>query len=87
LTPSSSPASTSIPPAPATASRSSSPIEVIRPGDRVFFEPGEKHLHGAAPNRFMAHVAIHQNDESGTAVTWGEHVGDEQYGAAHEVQT
>jgi hypothetical protein len=44
-------------------------------------------LHGAAPNRFMAHVAIHQNDESGTAVTWGEHVGDEQDGAAHEVQT
>src|SRR3954452_18353678 len=33
-------------------------IEIIRPGDRVFFEPGENHWHGAAPNRFMAHVAM-----------------------------
>ena len=35
--------------------REGGPIEVIRPGDRVFFEPGENHWHGAAPNRFMAH--------------------------------
>ena len=32
------------------------PVEVIRPGDRVFFEPGEEHWHGAAPNRFMTHL-------------------------------
>ena len=57
------------------------PVEVIRPGDRVFFEPGENHWHGAAPDRFMAHIAMHQNDESGSPVTWGEHVTDEQYGA------
>ena len=57
------------------------PIEEIRPGDRVFFEPGEKHWHGAAPNRFMAHVAIHQADDTGSTVTWGEHVTDEQYRA------
>jgi quercetin dioxygenase-like cupin family protein len=57
-------------------------IEVIRPGDRVFFEPGENHWHGAAPTRFMAHVAIHQADEEGTTVSWGEHVSDEQYAAA-----
>src|SRR5215207_6919911 len=57
------------------------PIEVIRAGDRVFFEPGEKHWHGATPDRFMAHVAMHQNDDSGSAVTWGEHVSDEHYGA------
>ena len=57
-------------------------IEVIRPGDRVFFEPGENHWHGAAPDRFMVHIAMQQNDESGSAVTWGEHVTDEQYGAA-----
>ena len=40
-------------------------VEVIRPGDRVFFEPGENHWHGAAPNRFMVHVAMQQNDDSG----------------------
>ncbi|HWI74365.1 MAG TPA: cupin domain-containing protein [Baekduia sp.] len=57
-------------------------IEVIRPGDRVFFDPGENHWHGAAPNRFMVHVAMQQTDESGSPVTWGEHVSDEQYGAA-----
>jgi quercetin dioxygenase-like cupin family protein len=40
------------------------PIEVIRPGDCVFFEPGENHWHGAAPNRFMVHQAMQQNDDS-----------------------
>jgi quercetin dioxygenase-like cupin family protein len=60
-------------------------IEVIRPGDRVFFEPGENHWHGAAPTRFMTHIAIHQADESGTTVTWGEHVTDEEYGQAPDV--
>src|SRR4029453_5876567 len=36
--------------------RDGGPIEAIRPGDRVFFEPGENHWHGAAPDRFMAHI-------------------------------
>ena len=54
--------------------------EVIRPGDRVFFEPGERHWHGAVPNRFMIHLAMHQLDEQGNAVTWGEHVSAEEYG-------
>jgi quercetin dioxygenase-like cupin family protein len=65
--------------------REGGPVEVIRPGDRVFFEPDENHWHGAAPNRFMAHIAMQQHDESGAggrAVVWGEHVTDEQYGAA-----
>jgi quercetin dioxygenase-like cupin family protein len=57
-------------------------VEVIRPGDRVFFEPGENHWHGAAPTRFMAHVAIQQADDEGNVVTWGEHVSDEQYAQA-----
>ena len=48
----------------------------------VFFEPGRRHWHGAAPSRFMVHIAMQQNDETGSAVTWGEHVTDEQYGAA-----
>jgi quercetin dioxygenase-like cupin family protein len=57
-------------------------IEVIRPGDRVFFEPGEVHWHGAAPDRFMAHLAIQEADDHGSPVTWGEHVTDEEYNAA-----
>jgi quercetin dioxygenase-like cupin family protein len=62
--------------------REGGPIEVIRAGDRVFFEPGENHWHGAAPDRFMAHIAMHQLDEHGNAVTWGEHVSDDEYSAA-----
>jgi quercetin dioxygenase-like cupin family protein len=54
------------------------PVMVIRPGDRVFFEPGENHWHGAAPNRFMTHLAMQESDESGPA-TWGQAVTDEQY--------
>lgn len=62
--------------------RRGGPVEVITPGDRVFFEPGEDHWHGAAPSRFMTHMAMHQVDEQGSAVTWGEHVSDEEYTAA-----
>ena len=62
--------------------REGGPVEVIRPGDRVFFEPGENHWHGAAATRFMAHIAIQEADDSGSPVTWGEHVTDEQYAAA-----
>jgi quercetin dioxygenase-like cupin family protein len=61
--------------------RDGGPIEEIRPGDRVRFEAGEKHWHGAAPNRFMAHIAIHEIDDSGSSVTWAEHVTDAEYGA------
>jgi quercetin dioxygenase-like cupin family protein len=59
--------------------RRGGPVEAIRPGDRVFFEPGEEHWHGAAPDRFMAHLAIQQVDGSGGLATWGEHVSDEEY--------
>jgi quercetin dioxygenase-like cupin family protein len=61
------------------------PIEVIRPGDRVFFEPGENHWHGAAPNRFMTHLAMQEADDSGSPVNWGEPVSDEQYSFAPAV--
>jgi quercetin dioxygenase-like cupin family protein len=57
-------------------------IELIRPGDRVFFEPGEEHWHGASAERFMTHLAMHQVDEQGSAVSWGEHVSDQEYDAA-----
>jgi quercetin dioxygenase-like cupin family protein len=58
------------------------PVEVIRPGDRVFFEAGEDHWHGAAPDRFMTHLAIQQVGDDGSPATWGDHVSDEEYGAA-----
>jgi quercetin dioxygenase-like cupin family protein len=54
-------------------------VEAIYPGDRVFFEPGENHWHGAAPDRFMTHLAIQQADESGSGVAWGPAVSDEDY--------
>jgi len=57
-------------------------VEVLRPGDRVFFEPGEDHWHGAAPDRFMTHLAMVEVDEEGSPATWGEHVTDEEYSAA-----
>jgi quercetin dioxygenase-like cupin family protein len=64
------------------AQRRGGPIEVIRPGDRVFFEPGEDHWHGAAPNRFMTHLAMLDVDEEGNTATWGDHVTEEEYAAA-----
>jgi quercetin dioxygenase-like cupin family protein len=57
-------------------------IELIRPGDRVFFEPGEEHWHGAAATRFMTHIAMLQVDGEGNSATWGDHVSDAEYGAA-----
>jgi quercetin dioxygenase-like cupin family protein len=59
--------------------RRGGPVEVIRPGDRVFFEPGEEHWHGAAPTRVMTHIAMQQADDAGNLVTWGDHVTDEEY--------
>jgi len=64
------------------AQRRCGQIELIRPGDRVFFEPGEDHLHGAAPNRFMTHIAMQEVDGQGSPVAWGEHVTHEEYNAA-----
>ena len=61
--------------------REGGPIETIKPGDRVYFEPGENHWHGAAPNRFMTHLAMQEVDDAGSPVTWGEHVSDEEYNA------
>src|SRR5215218_2006843 len=58
------------------------PIEVIRPGDRVFFEPGEDHWHGASPSRSMTHLSLVEVDDDGNAATWGDHVTDDEYGAA-----
>jgi quercetin dioxygenase-like cupin family protein len=54
------------------------PVEEIRPGDVVWFLPGEKHWHGATPKTAMTHIAI-QEALNGQAVDWMEHVSDEQY--------
>ena len=63
------------------AQRRDGPIEVIRPGDRVFFEVGEDHWHGAAPDSFMTHIAMLEVDDQGNAAAWGDHVTDEEYAA------
>ena len=62
------------------AQRRGGPVESLRPGDRVFFEPGEEHWHGAAPDRLMTHLAMAEVDGEGNSATWGEHVTDEEYG-------
>ena len=54
-------------------------IEEIRPGDVVWFAPGEKHWHGASPTTAMTHIAV-QEQLDGKLVDWLEHVTDEQYG-------
>ncbi len=56
------------------------PVEEIRPGDVIWFLPGEKHWHGASPTTAMTHIAI-QEQEDGKAVDWLEKVSDEQYQA------
>jgi quercetin dioxygenase-like cupin family protein len=56
------------------------PIEEIRPGDVVWFSPGEKHWHGASPTTAMTHIAV-QEQLDGKAVEWLEQVTDEQYDA------
>src|SRR5256885_11369628 len=66
--------------------REGGPIEVIRPGDRGFFEPGEDHWHGAAPGRFMTHIAMLEVDEKGNSATWGDHVTAAAYCAGPPVE-
>ena len=58
--------------------KSGGPIEEIRPGDVVWFEPGEKHWHGAGPTVAMTHFAI-QEALNGRVVEWMDQVSDEQF--------
>ena len=60
--------------------REGGPIEEIRPGDVIWFAPGEKHCHGASPTTAMTHIAIQEHCD-GKVVEWMEHVSDEQYQA------
>ena len=57
----------------------SGPVEEIRPGDVIWFPPGEKHWHGASPTTAMTHIAIHEQ-LGGKTVDWMEKVSDEEYG-------
>ncbi len=58
--------------------REGGPKEEIAPGDKIWFEPGEKHWHGARADHAMTHVAIHEV-ENGSNVDWLEHVSDADY--------
>lgn len=57
------------------------PLEEIRPGDVIWFPPGEKHWHGATPTNAMTHIAI-QEALNGKPVEWMEKVTDAEYSAA-----
>src|SRR3712207_597568 len=61
------------------AQRDGQPIEEIRPGDVIWFPPGEKHWHGATPITAMTHIAIQEQQLDGKAVNWMEKVSEEQY--------
>lgn len=60
------------------AQREGGPIEEIRPGDLVWFPPGEKHWHGARPDCSMTHLAFAEKLD-GHAVEWLEKVSDDEY--------
>jgi len=63
--------------------RRGGPVEQVRAGDTVHFAAGEDHWHGAAPDAFMTHLAVHEVDEHGVNAEWGDHVSDEEYLAPH----
>lgn len=58
--------------------RGESPQEIL-PGDTVFFDAGEEHWHGAGPDTAMTHIAMQEEDETGSAATWLEKVSDADY--------
>jgi len=62
------------------AQKEGDPKEEIKPGDIIWFAPGEKHWHGASATTAMTHIAI-QERQNGTTVTWLEQVTDDQYGS------
>ncbi|MBB3949114.1 (R)-mandelonitrile lyase [Aureimonas jatrophae] len=61
--------------------REDGPVETVGPGDVVWFEPGERHWHGASPTVAMTHIAI-QESLDGKVVDWMEKVSDAAYAAA-----
>jgi quercetin dioxygenase-like cupin family protein len=65
------------------AQREGGPVEIIRPGDVVWFPPGEKHWHGASRTTAITHIAI-QEKLAGQAVDWLEQVDDSDYSSPSE---
>ncbi len=63
--------------------RAGGPVETIRPGDVVWFPPGEKHWHGATARTAMSHIAI-QEKLNGATAAWAEKVSDEEYARGGE---
>ena len=63
------------------AQREGESIQEIRPGDVIWFSPGEKHWHGASATTAMTHIAIQERLDS-KVVDWLEQVTDEQYTSA-----
>jgi quercetin dioxygenase-like cupin family protein len=55
------------------------PVEEVRPGDCVFFEPSENHWHGATPGHFHTQIAFDEADDAGNHNFWGRHVTDKEY--------
>jgi len=55
------------------------PVEVVHPGDVVWFEPGEKHWHGASPTTPMSHLAVVERGEGPAEGGWYDHVSDDEY--------
>jgi quercetin dioxygenase-like cupin family protein len=55
-------------------------VQVLRPGDMVWFGPEERHWHGASPSTALTHLAL-QEAKEGQTVTWAEHVSDADYAA------
>jgi quercetin dioxygenase-like cupin family protein len=61
------------------AQRAGGPVETLRTGTTVYFEPGENHWHGAAPGTLMTHLVVQEVDDQGTDVVWGRAVSDAEY--------
>ncbi len=59
--------------------RRGGPKELIRPGDRVVFAPGEEHWHGAVPDHHLVHLALTLTDDEGQTAIWGARVTDDEY--------
>lgn len=61
--------------------REGGPVEILRAGDTVHIDPGERHWHGAGPSTFMTHLAMQEADENGSEAEWEQLVTDAEYGA------
>lgn len=62
------------------AQKQGEPVQIIRPGDVIWFDPNERHWHGAAPDCAMTHIAL-QEAQDGSAADWSDLVTDAEYGA------